>query len=122
MKTIMLELDDLDYATVIQTMAARERAMCLPDGTGDISGRVIAEICRGYNELSAPQAANTEPMSLLDVRNQIQAQIENIGGIDIIGSGQTACCDKPVGDISFWLAGEKYELTVANKGADHDGQ
>ena len=51
MKKITLKLDDLDYATIVNTLAIRERAMCLPDGKGNIDGRVIAEICRGYNEL-----------------------------------------------------------------------
>ncbi len=50
-KRLTLTLDYLDYQTVIETIADRERAMPLPDGTSDINGKVIAEICRGYREL-----------------------------------------------------------------------
>jgi hypothetical protein len=53
-KTITLELDDLDFDTVQQAMSRRQGFMggnCLPDGGGNLAGRVVAEICRGWMEM-----------------------------------------------------------------------
>lgn len=51
MKTITLELDDLDYAAVQEAIATRQLYRVLPDGEGNLAGRVVAEICRGWMEL-----------------------------------------------------------------------
>jgi hypothetical protein len=56
---IVLELDDLDFAVVMQAMDRRQRFMggtrdtdeTLPDGEGNLAGRTLAEICRGWEEM-----------------------------------------------------------------------
>lgn len=51
MKTMTLECDELDYAAIQQAVAQRQRWGILPDGEGDMAGRVLAEICRGWMEM-----------------------------------------------------------------------
>ena len=48
---MVLELDELDYAAVVRVIAERESGGELPDGGGNLNGRTIAEICRGYDEM-----------------------------------------------------------------------
>src|SRR5690349_8792806 len=49
MTTIMLELDDLDAAAVNRAIARRQLWRAMPDSDGgNVAGRVVAEICRGW--------------------------------------------------------------------------
>lgn len=50
-RKIELEIDDLDYETIQRCIAKRQLYRVLPDGDGNMAGRVIAEICRGWEEL-----------------------------------------------------------------------
>ncbi len=50
MKKITLELDELDYNALLRAMSIRQQSRCMPDGDGNMAGRVIAEICRGWLE------------------------------------------------------------------------
>lgn len=62
MKTILLELDELDYDAVQKAMAIRQRWV-RPDGGGNVAGQVVAEICRGWMEfldMSAPKEDDGE--------------------------------------------------------------
>lgn len=51
MKTITLKLDELDYEAVQRCIARRQLYRIMPDGEGNQAGRVIAEICRGWEEM-----------------------------------------------------------------------
>lgn len=51
MKRIELEVDDLDYEAIQRVIATRQLYRCMPDGEGNQAGRVIAEICRGWEEM-----------------------------------------------------------------------
>lgn len=49
MPTITLELDDIDASTVNTAIARRQLWRAMPDSDGgNMAGRVIAEICRGW--------------------------------------------------------------------------
>lgn len=48
---IILDLDDLDHEAIKRVIAMRERSMPLPDGESNTDGAVLAEICRGYEEM-----------------------------------------------------------------------
>lgn len=57
-KTIMLEIDDADYAAIQKAISFRQTwnrskggDKVLPDGDGNQAGRVVAEICRGWMEV-----------------------------------------------------------------------
>lgn len=56
MHMITLELDDIDYKTVIRAMAQRERNAPNPETKSNTEGATVAEICRGWIEFmdSAP--------------------------------------------------------------------
>ena len=54
----ILECDELDAKAIHEAIARHQRRshMCgggstMPDGEGNMAGRVIAEICRGWMEL-----------------------------------------------------------------------
>jgi len=50
---IILRLDDLDYEAVQRSIAHRQTWRVMPDATHDdanMSGRILAEICRGWEE------------------------------------------------------------------------
>lgn len=53
-KQIVLSLDEDDYRHVREAIEARLKAgggeEGLPDGKGNLDGRVVAEICRGWGE------------------------------------------------------------------------
>lgn len=49
--TITLELDKLDAKAVNRAIARRQSMRVMPDGGGNMAGRVIAEICRGWEEM-----------------------------------------------------------------------
>ena len=55
MQTITIQVDDAD-ADAIRAAIARRQAMriggkpILPDGDGDLAGRYLAEVCRGWLE------------------------------------------------------------------------
>ena len=51
---IVLALDAADYAAIVRVMAERERWAGLSEGTSNRNGAVIAEICRGWSEITAP--------------------------------------------------------------------
>lgn len=56
-RVIVLELDELDYDAVQSAMARRQSVLRLPDGanlpdgSSNLAGALIAEICRGWLEL-----------------------------------------------------------------------
>lgn len=45
-----LVLDQADYDAIQKAIAYRQTWGVMPDGEGNIAGRVIAEICRGWLE------------------------------------------------------------------------
>lgn len=47
----ILECDELDAKAIHEAIARRQRRRIMPDGDGNMAGRVIAEICRGWMEL-----------------------------------------------------------------------
>jgi hypothetical protein len=56
-RSVVLELDELDYDAVQRALSERQRmnhqyagGSILPDGEGNYAGRNIAEICRGWLE------------------------------------------------------------------------
>lgn len=62
-KRITLDVDDLDFAAIQRAITRRQRMYqalapgegsyaILPDGEGSLAGRMIAEICRGWEELA----------------------------------------------------------------------
>lgn len=46
-----LVVDELDWQAIQRCIAKRQLYRSLPDGEGNMAGRVIAEICRGWEEL-----------------------------------------------------------------------
>lgn len=56
---IVLACDGTDFQAIQRVMALRERELPIPDGGSNANGAVIAEICRGYEEMLA--AAGPEP-------------------------------------------------------------
>lgn len=48
---IVLVLDPLDHTAVVQAMARRERQGGPPSHGSNTDGAVIAEICRGWEEM-----------------------------------------------------------------------
>lgn len=44
-------VDEQDAAAIHAAIAERQRWRAMPDGGGDLRGRVIAEICRGWLEM-----------------------------------------------------------------------
>ena len=50
MKTIILELDEIDYQDVMSEIARHEAMSPLPDGRGNVNGRVVAELVRDLRE------------------------------------------------------------------------
>lgn len=42
--------DDEDAAAIHAAIARRQTWRIMPDGDGDLTGRVLAEICRGWLE------------------------------------------------------------------------
>ena len=49
-RTLTVRIDQLDYDAIQRAIAYRQTWRSLPDGDGDIAGRIIAEICRGWME------------------------------------------------------------------------
>ena len=49
-RTIALELDQLDYDAIQKAIAYRQSWSVMPDGGGNVTGRTVAEICRGWLE------------------------------------------------------------------------
>lgn len=47
---ITLELDEDDYASVMEAIREKQEGT-LPEGEGNIEGRCIGEICRGWEEM-----------------------------------------------------------------------
>jgi hypothetical protein len=50
-RTIVLELDEADYQAVMAALSRRRSWMVLPDGGGNLNGRLVAEVCRGWAEM-----------------------------------------------------------------------
>lgn len=50
MKTITLEVDQEDFDAIQSAICRRQSFQCLPDGDGNLTGRIVAEICRGWLE------------------------------------------------------------------------
>lgn len=57
-KKLTFEVDYLDFAAILDAIAKYQAdhhaafgETILPDGDGDMRGRILAEICRGYDEL-----------------------------------------------------------------------
>lgn len=50
-RTLTLELDQLDYDVIQQAIAYRQTYRVLPDGDGNMVGRYVAEVCRGFLEM-----------------------------------------------------------------------
>lgn len=50
-KTIVLEVDSDDDRDINAAIAIRQQFGIMPAGAGNLSGRVIGEICRGWMEL-----------------------------------------------------------------------
>lgn len=49
MKTILLECDEDDDRAIQEAIALRQRSpRVMPDGGGNLAGRVVAEICRAF--------------------------------------------------------------------------
>ena len=121
-----LELDELDHKAVIEALAWRERQSPLPNGKGNIEGRTIAEICRGWKDYVvwssdniASEAQQLEAdwaeeagFDMLSLKNEINRRLATIKGIEIIGSG----CGADSADISFELEGHRYALRIVKKG------
>ena len=56
MKTrqIILELDEFDYDSIQQAISIRQGFQgggLLPYGEGNLTGRIVAEVCRGWMEM-----------------------------------------------------------------------
>lgn len=56
-RTMVIQLDELDYAAVQRAIARRQRMGRMPDcpdddgHVSDTAGLVVAEICRGWEEM-----------------------------------------------------------------------
>jgi hypothetical protein len=50
-RLLLLTLDEIDYETVVEAMAKREREAEFPNSRSCINGATLAEICRGWMEL-----------------------------------------------------------------------
>lgn len=48
---IVLECDDLDYEAIQRAMARRQAMRVFPEHGSNVAGAVIAEICRGWDEI-----------------------------------------------------------------------
>lgn len=48
---VTIDVDDLDYAAICRATARRQTFRCMPDGDGNMIGRLLAEICRGWEEM-----------------------------------------------------------------------
>lgn len=55
-RIIILELDENDFDSVQEAMGVRQSFQVMPDGGGNLAGRLIAEVCRGWLEM-----LNTKP-------------------------------------------------------------
>lgn len=51
MKALILECDEDDFDAIQKAISRRQLYRCLPDGKGNMAGRVLAEICRSWEEL-----------------------------------------------------------------------
>lgn len=49
-RSITLELDETDYNAIERAIAMRQNFRVMPEGLGNLAGRTIAEICRGWME------------------------------------------------------------------------
>jgi hypothetical protein len=54
-RRIILEVDELDFLSIHVAMSYRQLWRVLPDGDGNLAGRLIAEIVRGYMDLICEQ-------------------------------------------------------------------
>jgi hypothetical protein len=53
-RRIVLELDEDDYEAVTRAVSIRQGfdgGGLLPEGGGNLTGRIVAEICRGWEEM-----------------------------------------------------------------------
>lgn len=51
MKRIELAVNELDYDAIQEALSRRQSLRVLPDSDSDLTGLLIAEICRGYVEM-----------------------------------------------------------------------
>lgn len=50
-REIVLHCDKLDFDAIRQAMKRRQSLCSIPDGGGNLAGRLVAEICRGWMEM-----------------------------------------------------------------------
>lgn len=60
MKMITLEVDQEDFDAIQSAICRRQSFQCLPDGDGNLTGRIVAEICRGWLERVDAQSGNDD--------------------------------------------------------------
>jgi hypothetical protein len=60
LRTITVQVDELDYEAIHRVIAEYQRSnrwpegdTLVPEGEGDLGGRILAEVCRGYEEMLA---------------------------------------------------------------------
>lgn len=139
---IKLNVDAADEVAIRKAIGFRERSMPLPEGEGNLDGRVVAEICRGYLELkeqgnvedlevaSEPQSAAEkkeleyiESAGFLDkpvfaVRRLLELSIRRIAGMAVTGAGCGACS----ADIDIEYYGQKFRLSLHDKAGLKDSE
>lgn len=49
--SIVLHCDQPDFDAIRQAMKRRQSLCSIPDGCGNLAGRLVAEICRGWTEM-----------------------------------------------------------------------
>lgn len=50
-REIVLHCDKLDFDAIQKAIARRQTFRSMPDGGGNLAGRLVAEICRGWMEM-----------------------------------------------------------------------
>jgi hypothetical protein len=84
MKRINFEVDDADYEAIMDAIAEYERTsranfneLILPDGDGDVEGRIIAERMRGFRDcMAALDGASAREEAAADLLVACEAAIK----------------------------------------------
>lgn len=50
-REIVLRCDKLDFDAIQKALTRRQMFRSMPDGDGNLAGRLVAEICRGWEEM-----------------------------------------------------------------------
>jgi len=86
-RTITIEVDELDEATILNTIAkyqAKSHAAggenWLPEGESDIRGATLAEICRAYQEYHDTWKPRLPLNHAVRIKEAIERRIESIPG------------------------------------------